>query len=453
MSVVKTVKSRRALLTALDQTPKDKLRWWDHKQRILEQWLDTHGDEIAVEGASELIRGQLVRGEKHEHLRIKCWKHIVIELSALVEDDTAASNGASAVMAARRSSHRETDNLSSSPDNDRCEAVDLSGLSFVERQEKWLQRRQLSLRAKAQEVEKAAKDAASFNPNLAISQSSLKPAQVSAVEHKLEEMANEAQRQARRCSFSQSIQESKQRTEKEMVPPCASISGTRRRSRMKRRSSAAIGGVGPRRATAPPTAFQDQNDSSGQLNPVGDSNSDDDPEESAYGAARTSQRPEVDGDHKTEAMEADLAAGENGVDEEGRQESKSVAGGGDKEPPFPQGSFFFKVDNKDKGHYRVRDVSCFLLTSMYKRKDRVTRTPGVSLLVGKLEHPPHEEKVISALFDTDRFSERAAAQWWEDNGHRFEDASSLAEKKELDGDRRRTMERNNAVLRRVSAPV
>ena len=83
------------------QTPKDKLRWWDHKQRILEQWLDTHGDEIAVEGASELIRGQLVRGEKHEHLRIKCWKHIVIELSALVEDDTAASNGASAVMAAR----------------------------------------------------------------------------------------------------------------------------------------------------------------------------------------------------------------------------------------------------------------------------------------------------------------------------------------------------------------
>ena len=78
----------------------------------------------------------------------------------------------------RRSSHRETDNLSSSPDNDRCEAVDLSGLSFVERQEKWLQRRQLSLRAKAQEVEKAAKDAASFNPNLAISQSSLKPAQV-----------------------------------------------------------------------------------------------------------------------------------------------------------------------------------------------------------------------------------------------------------------------------------
>lgn len=89
------------LSVCLQQTPKDKLRWWDHKQRILENWLDTSGDEITVEGASALIRGQLQRGEKHEHLRIKCWKHIVIELSALVEDDAAPSNGASAVMTAR----------------------------------------------------------------------------------------------------------------------------------------------------------------------------------------------------------------------------------------------------------------------------------------------------------------------------------------------------------------
>lgn len=105
----------------------------------------------------------------------------------------------------------------------------------------------------------------------------------------------------------------------------------------------------------------------------------------------------------------------------------------DGEPPFEKGSFFFKVDDKGKGHYKVRDVSCFLLTSMYKRKDRVTRTAGVSLLVGKLEDPPHEEKVISALFDTDRFAEKAAAQWWEDNGHRFEDARSLAAKKVRQG--------------------
>ena len=124
-------------------------------------------------------------------------------------------------------------------------------------------------------------------------------------------------------------------------------------------------------------------------------------------------------------------AGGGGENKEGDEEheNKEEEEEEDGEPPFEKGSFFFKVDDKDKGHYKVRDVSCFLLTSMYKRKDRVTRTAGVSLLVGKLEDPPHEEKVISALFDTDRFTERAAAQWWEDNGHRFEDARSLAAKK------------------------
>lgn len=85
----------------LRQTPKDKLRWWEHKQRVLEHWLDTSGDEITVEGASALIRGQLRRGDEHEHLRIKCWKHIVIELSALVEDDAAPSNGTATVMTGR----------------------------------------------------------------------------------------------------------------------------------------------------------------------------------------------------------------------------------------------------------------------------------------------------------------------------------------------------------------
>lgn len=149
-------------------------------------------------------------------------------------------------------------------------------------------------------------------------------------------------------------------------------------------------------------------------------------------------------DHSNSNNNSNSNAGENGTGEAG--DDGGVGGGvggeeggadgkqgeGDGEPeqePFEKGSFFYKVDDRDKGYYKVRDVSRFLLTSMYKRKDRVTRTPGVSLLVGKLEDPPHMEKVISALFDTDRFSEREAARWWEDNGHRFEDAGSLAEKK------------------------
>lgn len=187
------------------------------------------------------------------------------------------------------------------------------------------------------------------------------------------------------------------------------------------------------------TAPQITHDSSGVLNPAGDGDSDDGLGQTA--GSDDDQRPEVDGNGSMlEAGRQELEDGGGG--EGGRGGGAGGAGGegGDhqgadgeepkaEEPPFPKGSFFFKVDDKDKGHYKVRDVSNFLLTSMYKRKDRVTRTAGVSLLVGKLEEPPHEEKVISALFDTDRFTERAAAEWWEDNGHRFEDARSLAEKK------------------------
>lgn len=191
-------------------------------------------------------------------------------------------------------------------------------------------------------------------------------------------------------------------------------------------------GGGSRRRVTIPLAdshrnYQDLLDSS---TPVRDSNSDGDPEDNADRTAGTSQRPEVDGDASIDGLKKDLAGVEEHTgDGEGIHDPEQMWERGEGEPPFPKGSFFIKVDDKDKGHYRVRDVSRFLLTSMYKRKDRVTRTPGVSLLVGKLEEPPHEEKVISALFDTDRFSERAAARWWEDNGHRFEDAGSLAEKK------------------------
>lgn len=76
------------------------------------------------------------------------------------------------------SSQRGLDQGTASPEQDEVGAVDLSGLSFVERQEEWLRRKQHALRAKTNEVERAVKDAATFNPNLAISQSSLRPAQV-----------------------------------------------------------------------------------------------------------------------------------------------------------------------------------------------------------------------------------------------------------------------------------
>jgi hypothetical protein len=61
----------------------------------------------------------------------------------------------------------------------------------------------------------------------------------------------------------------------------------------------------------------------------------------------------------------------------------------------------------------------------------VTRTLGVSLLVGRLEQPPLAEQVVSAIFDADQFNEEAASGWWLLNGHRFEDSGSLAQREEM----------------------
>ena len=84
------------------------------------------------------------------------------------------------VFSRRGSSQRASVQSSPSGEGDHEEdgTVDLSGLAFVERQEEWLRRKQTTLRAKTHEVERAVKNAATFNPNLAISQSSLRPAQV-----------------------------------------------------------------------------------------------------------------------------------------------------------------------------------------------------------------------------------------------------------------------------------
>lgn len=202
--------------------------------------------------------------------------------------------------------------------------------------------------------------------------------------------------------------------------------------------SSDAGTMNTRRSTAPPGVFQARDDAMGHLNPAGDENFDDGLDEAGGDSNRSldgvNEGPEVDGEREDDGGVDESRGngdGQGGTEKEGGEGEGRADDIEDMEPPFEKGSFFFKVDDKEKGHYKVRDVSCFLLTSMYKRKDRVTRTAGVSLLVGKLEDPPHEEKVISALFDTDRFTERAAAQWWEDNGHRFEDARSLAEKKVL----------------------
>lgn len=122
----------------------------------------------------------VLRGFLHLSCTIPQPHHDQIHLQRISDIPILLFYGHSLSFLSRRrrgSSQRGSDYPDVSMDNDQG-AVDLSGLSFVERQEEWLRRKQHTLRAKTQDLERAVKDAATFNPNLAISQSSLRPAQV-----------------------------------------------------------------------------------------------------------------------------------------------------------------------------------------------------------------------------------------------------------------------------------
>jgi hypothetical protein len=458
MSVVKTVKGRKAILEALSQEPKKKASWWEHKERILKGWLHESPEELSLPGALDLVRSQLERGSNNPSMRVKCWKHIVIELAALVEgDDTSpmprrgssASISGGAASGARTSTSESCESDEEGQEVGGGDAIDasLKEMSFLERQEWWLRRRKKTIEAKAQKLAADEGDITTFSPNVALSRSSMKVAQVSAMEHRMEEMANEAERERKR----KSLAEEKKRAELERIKAdraalsssvpskgltaddgsgaSGSTADNSPLTLHQRRVSRTRRGKGPNRRASAPSALIDTT-----IEPVHEEDSEDEAAEHGNGTSAA----------HLEGLDEQPENLEEGQEEEEEEE-------GDK---FEAGSFFTRLDDRGKGHYRIRDPGRFLLTSMYKRKDRVTRTAGVSLLVGKLEAPPHEEKVISAIFDLDRFTEEEASEWWEQNGHRFEDSKSLAEKQEMN---RKGKLHGDAIKalswRRFSAPV
>jgi hypothetical protein len=72
----------------------------------------------------------------------------------------------------------------------------------------------------------------------------------------------------------------------------------------------------------------------------------------------------------------------------------------------------------DKLKFTLQDPRNFALDTTYRKRDKYSDQPGVSLLVGNKETTKCEE-VIAILFDDDRFDEETAAEWWDRNEIRF----------------------------------
>ena len=72
----------------------------------------------------------------------------------------------------------------------------------------------------------------------------------------------------------------------------------------------------------------------------------------------------------------------------------------------------------DKLKFTLQDNRDFRLDTTYRKRDKYSDQPGVSLFVGNKESTGGEE-VIAILFDDDRFDEETAAEWWDRNEIRF----------------------------------
>mmetsp|Transcript_65477 Transcript_65477/g.122538 ORF Transcript_65477/g.122538 Transcript_65477/m.122538 type:complete len:420 (+) Transcript_65477:1501-2760(+) len=112
-------------------------------------------------------------------------------------------------------------------------------------------------------------------------------------------------------------------------------------------------------------------------------------------------------------VESGETSGEGGGPEEGEEEIVEAT-----PAPYVPGEFWWKIEG-GRGQHRVNDGSAFQMFSIFRKKDKTRDVKGVSMLVGRLERPPYEEKVIQMFFDVEEWTEETSFHWWHANSFRY----------------------------------
>jgi hypothetical protein len=116
----------------------------------------------------------------------------------------------------------------------------------------------------------------------------------------------------------------------------------------------------------------------------------------------------------TKSGEADEDLQDEIVEDENDEEEEVAV----EEEPFVDGQFWWRIEG-GRGQHRVNDGGEFQMWSIYRRKDRSRDIKGVSMLVGRMEAPPYDEKVIQIMFDVDVWTEEESFRWWQKNSARY----------------------------------
>ena len=77
--------------------------------------------------------------------------------------------------------------------------------------------------------------------------------------------------------------------------------------------------------------------------------------------------------------------------------------------------FFDEQGSNDlKGKFIVQSPTKFAFDSFYRKRDKGTIKPGVTLLMARHEDTAREEPV-AIFFNRSKFTEEEASQWWDQN--------------------------------------
>ena len=457
--------------------------WWESRVNAVKSWLDSNQNDFQRDGTLQLIESQLERGKFQPHLRRKCWKHIALEMTNLIgwDDvrslpnltyfkegglppgeepppipptpechaiDAASENVNGILKSSLSSSPSKLISCQSSPplapdlDTDvtgivgspalRIEATNLqqqesnprpkdalqliksnapeislseqpdptknlSQMTMLERQEYWMNKKKLSIELQRAEKEKE-NNSYSFKPFTGDSKRSF---------------------------------QAKESTRPTAIIPEAKPLGVRRSDH----KSINRGNISSKWSVVREKSKNGEISTRKKGKPGGRTKKKI-PEKVKYDAnlptAISVARASIQGlEEESTQIEADTGADrcsncpKDPVGEPAQNEAANRSNDSTESNSFIEGSFWWKIEG-GRGFHRVRDGSEFQMWSIYRKKDKSEGVKGVSILVGRMEEPPFEEKVIQMIWDIEEWTERNACCWWNENKHKYQPQNELS---------------------------
>ncbi|KAF0690364.1 hypothetical protein As57867_018137, partial [Aphanomyces stellatus] len=375
----------------------------------IQEWLKANPLRIGVpnDGTVETITQQIARGDKHVHVRVKAWNHIVAELHGIpgvCEKFTGAAapsvDEMPPVLVVDDPPSDAVDNrtLPASTDEEQVLAA-----AEAHPPASPLRGKIRAGKVKTSEANQTDEEPLPIVEKKSLSQMSMMERQQEWLRKKAEKAAVEKQRQQeeadKELTFQPALKKaSAPRPSTQAPPQAATDDATKTRSKSAGRHRKAL-----QKQDKPKTT-------SSLLDSVKH-------ELAAASSAAAKQEPvpqrAAPPPPREDAVVAYVAKALENMDKLPKSSAPTKEVELKKEPVFHFGS------SETKGRVQLQDPALFDLTSIYRKKDKYARRDGVSLQMGRRDDT-HDEQIIAIFFDREHFkTESDANDWFHDHKQRL----------------------------------